>query len=117
MIENCPHCGQPMPVASDSEPLRLRICGWFKRRPNTTWTESERTKLRAAAKLNTPEADLVLLDQWYADPSTYKRRAVATLLNNWNTEIDRARAWADQKKPARASYAQQWKMEQKQTEI
>jgi hypothetical protein len=95
-------------VMQDLELLRLRICAWFNRRPGTVWTAKEIEKLRAVAVLRTTEADLALLDQWFADPKTFHRRDVQTLLNNWNAEIDRARQWAGQRQPARASYAAEW---------
>ena len=91
-----------------TEALRLRICGWFRRRRTTTWTEKERAGLRAVVKLGTPEPDLVLLDGWFAAPDTWHRKDVSTLLNNWNAEIDRARDWASKKSYKKVSYADQW---------
>jgi hypothetical protein len=115
MSAKCPHCGQDMPEGSnppgtgaDVEKLRLRICGWFKRRFTTAWTEKERASLRAVAKLAPTEADLILLDGWFADRETWHRKDVQTLLNNWNAEIDRARDWAGKKTYRTKSYAEQW---------
>lgn len=79
------------PPLEDYEPLRKRICGWFYRRVTTQWNSKELTALKRIGISNPTEDDLRLLDKWFASPDTFHRKDVQTLLNNWNTEIDRAR--------------------------
>lgn len=78
-----------------SEALRLRICGWFKRRPGSVWDKKELAGLAIVVAANTPEEDLLLLDRFYAAPDSYHRKDVQTLLNNWNGEIDKAKDYAN----------------------
>jgi hypothetical protein len=113
-MTKCPHCGQAMPGGPDpSEAMKFRICGWFQRRLTTVWDRKELVKLKEVAALGTPEEDLKLLDIWFAASDTYHRRDVLTLLNNWNSEIDRARAY--QPKPARGqTFTERWRKEQGQ---
>jgi len=76
--------------------LMVRIGTWFGRRPTTLWTVYE---AEAFLRLDIDEdEDFVMLEQYYtADAKDfdrdYRRRDLGTLLNNWNTELDRARAW------------------------
>lgn len=74
----------------------------FQRRPETPLTESESRAFRksAAAIKATTEEDWKILEEFYAAPQheTYARKDLATLVNNWNGEIDRARVW--RKRPA-----------------
>ncbi len=74
-------------------PLGLRICGWFNRRLTTKWSEKENRALKSVETLKTAEDDLALLDHWFEMKAPYRRHDPITLLNNWNTEIDRARSW------------------------
>lgn len=78
--------------------LQLRARAIFRRRPETPLTASEErafAESRAAIEA-TSEEDWQLLEAFYAAPQsdTYARTSLATLLNNWNGEIDRARTWA-----------------------
>ena len=73
------------------ESFKLRIGSWFKRRPNTTWSEKEMKALKAVSAYKTPEDELNALEAYYNSSSSYLRRDIITLLNNWNTEIDRAK--------------------------
>lgn len=76
------------------ESAKLRVGGWFRRRPSTTWSEKEEKLLRKVLALETPEDDWQLLETFYTAPAStpdYRRRDIETLLNNWNGEIDRAR--------------------------
>ncbi len=74
-------------------PLVKRICRWFNRREATKWTQKEKRALKAVESLKTPEEDLALLDRFYELKAPYRRHDPITLMNNWNTEIDRAREW------------------------
>ena len=67
------------------------------RRESTPLTNGESRaypKNRAAIEA-TNEDDWKLLERFYAAPQTetYARKDLATLLNNWNGEIDRAKKW------------------------
>lgn len=75
----------------EMEALRVRIGGWFNRRESTAWSEKELKALKTVLKLNTPEDDLVSLENRYLSGCKYLRRDILTLLNNWNGEIDRAK--------------------------
>jgi len=69
-----------------------RINVLYRRRITTQWNDKE---LRALRKIKFEEEDLVLIEA-YAHPKTgskYRRKDIVTLLNNWNGEVDRARAW------------------------
>ena len=79
------------------DPIQLRAEAIFKRRPETPLTAGEErafAKSRGAIEATT-EADWLLLEAFYAAPQseTFTRTDLATLVNNWNGEIDRARAW------------------------
>jgi hypothetical protein len=85
------------PVPAPKWPLQLRAEKLMGRRPETPLTASE----QRAFKKNKPcieqtsEADWLALETFYAAPQeqTYARKDLATLVNNWNGEIDRAKAW------------------------
>jgi hypothetical protein len=79
----------------ESDSLRSRINKWFRRREGTEWQASELKALRSVVKLNTPESDLQLLDARYELKNKYRRKDILTLLNNWNTEIDRCKSGDD----------------------
>jgi hypothetical protein len=79
----------------ESDSLRSRINKWFSRRENTEWSDKELKALKSVVKLNTPESDLQLLDARYESKNKYRRKDILTLLNNWNTEIDRCKSGDD----------------------
>ena len=75
--------------------LQIRIESWFHRRSETPWGTSELRawdKNQLVIEASTPE-ELDLLAKRYDGPEKdpYCRRDIATLLNNWTGEIDRAR--------------------------
>lgn len=80
----------------DLEAFRLRIGSWFKRRPQTKWSNKEIKALKEAFDSGFTAEELDVLEQFYWSDSKYKRRDILTLLNNWNTEIDRSKGqWFD----------------------
>ena len=85
-------CHQPNP---ELDSLRSRINKWFRRRAGTEWQSAELKALKLVVKLNTPESDLQLLDARYETKNKYRRKDIMTLLNNWNTEIDRCKSGDD----------------------
>lgn len=85
---------QPNPDP-EADSLRSRINKWFRRREGTEWQASELKALKLVVKLKTPESDLQLLDARYETKNKYRRKDILTLLNNWNTEIDRCKSGDD----------------------
>jgi hypothetical protein len=81
--------------SSESDSLRSRINKWFSRRENTEWSKKELKALSLIVKLRTPESDLQLLDARYQSKNKYRRKDILTLLNNWNSEIDRCKSGDD----------------------
>ena len=56
----------------------------------------ETKALKAVIALRTPPEDIDALETRYKSGNPYLRRDILTLLNNWNTEIDRAKQPATQ---------------------
>lgn len=83
----------------DSDALRSRINKWFGRREGTKWTANELKALKLIVALKTQESDLQLLDFRYESKNQYRRKDILTLLNNWNTEIDRCKSDLQQSLP------------------
>lgn len=71
--------------------LKDRIGSWFSRRASTIWSDKETKALKAVIALRTPPEDIDALEARYKSGNPYLRRDIITLLNNWNTEIDRAK--------------------------
>lgn len=79
-------------------PALLRAFGLFRRRSSTPLDAAElrawQKKESRGAVEATSEADWKLLEWWFqtsGPDSRYRRKDLATLLNNWNAEIERAR--------------------------
>lgn len=81
-------------LSAELDTFRIRICFWFKRRPETRWKDKEIKLLKEAFDSGFTAEELDILEQFYLGNSKYKRRDIITLLNNWNTEIDRAKGEA-----------------------
>jgi hypothetical protein len=98
MFTNAPDSDSDTDSDTDTDPargiaaLRARIGSWFKRRPETSWSQKELKALKATFDLNTPESEILLLEIRYKSGNQFLRRDILTLLNNWNTEIDRAKS-------------------------
>lgn len=92
----------PLPPKGDSwEPdeLQLQVSGWFNRRPTTPWNDKEK---RAWRKVDKSDESISDLNAYYTaeipDGEDYRRHDLVTLLNNWNGEIDRAKAFISKSK-------------------
>ena len=79
---------------------QLRAEKLFRKRETTPWDKSEaRAWKDAKATVEaTSEEEWTALEQFYgaqevADRPLYRRRNLATLLNNWSGEITKAKAW------------------------
>ncbi len=68
--------------------LQRRINSWFNRRDSTPWSDKELKAYKAIK--DTPPEDLDALEKRYTSNAPYLRQDIATLLNNWPGEIDRA---------------------------
>lgn len=93
------------PIVPKGDDVALKmIFAFFHRRETTALDGSEKRALQKnrAAVDSTSKEDWELLAWFYALPEegTYRRKNVATLLNNWNAEIDRARAFRTNHRPA-----------------
>ena len=75
-----------------NSPAMEQIGGFFGRRPGTLWTVAEGVAL---LELKPTPDEVELLAKYYAKAldrdDDFRRRDLSTLLNNWNTELDRAR--------------------------
>jgi hypothetical protein len=97
-----PASGDDAPPASAVEdPHLVRAKAIFRMRPGTPLDRSQarawRTALAAVA--GTTEPEWQLLEAYYcaviASRDDYRRRDLATLLNNWSGELTRAAAWSE----------------------
>jgi uncharacterized protein YdaU (DUF1376 family) len=73
-----------------NSPAMETIGKFFGRKPGTLWTVAEGAAL---FELKPTPDEVEILGRYYAIEleEDYRRRDLATLLNNWQTEIDRAR--------------------------
>lgn len=75
-----------------TSPRALRIAALFHRRPTTAWDEREIKAFKNTAKH--PDEDFELLMDYYENSkSPFLRKDLLTFLNNFTTELDRARVW------------------------
>lgn len=85
------------PKVKPKGPLQLRAEKLMRRRESTPLTAAEDRafKKNAPCIKATSEDDWQALEAFYAapQPETYARKDLAALVNNWNGEIDRAKAW------------------------
>lgn len=74
--------------------LMVRIGGWFNRKASNLWTLEEGIKL---SQIQPDPDDVDTLESWYLASDVgdldIRRRDLATLLNNWTVDLDRARLW------------------------
>ena len=86
-------------------PLQLRAEALMRRRPTTPLHPKEKRAFqRARPSIKaTSEEDWTALEAYYAAKMSpdedIRRKALEQLLNNWNGEIDRARAWLAKNEP------------------
>lgn len=92
------HQLESSPLRGDSEILHgneLRLKRWFKRRESTPLSDKEKKSIKST--LQTSDDEWTMLEAYYANPfppnNDPRRRDMATLLNNWQGEIDRARGF------------------------
>jgi hypothetical protein len=77
---------------------QLRLGALFKRRASTKWSDREIKSFKNIGEI--PDDDLRLIEKYYTASfevgKSILRRDILTLLNNWNGEVDRARAYKPQ---------------------
>lgn len=75
-------------------PEMQRIGSWFGRQPDTLWSVYEAEAIATAAPT---ENQIAGMEFYYTatieKDDDYRRRNVETLLNNWHSELDRAREY------------------------
>jgi len=87
--------------------LQLRVEKLMNRRVTTSMDSSESRAYKSAlpAIKQTSEDDWNLLEEYYRSDASFKRMSLATLLNNWNGEIEKARIYKqDGEKPRQMSF-------------
>ena len=73
------------------EDLKGRVNKLFNRREKTAWSEKETKQLKAIAKREDVLDELTEIEALYNSGYEYRRKDVITFLNNFATELDRAR--------------------------
>lgn len=81
-------------------PQMVKIGAWFGRKPETLWTLAESEALN---QISPTDKEIDGMATYYDDlippEKDYRRRDLQTLLNNWPTELDRARQHYKAKHP------------------
>lgn len=82
-------------VAENTQEM-IRIGGWFDRRPTSLWTVAEEASLKI---IDPTEPEIAGMEIYYTaeipKDNDIRRRDLATLLNNWSGELDRARKFVN----------------------
>ncbi len=79
----------------------VRIAAVLHRRPDTPWNEKKEIEPFRRMSKTVKDEDLTLVERYYAvnwPPRTsvnHLRHDLATLINNWQGEVDRARIWCE----------------------
>lgn len=89
----------PFAKVEINTPTMILIGGWFNRKPTNLWSKEDAAKLAA---IDPDPDDIAALDHWYQQTRAKvievsghdsRQTALPTLLNNWQTAADRARAF------------------------
>lgn len=84
-----------------SSPIALRMAAIMHRKSSTPWNLRKEIKPFRALSRAISEEDLALVERYYArnwPPRTgvnHLRHDLATLINNWQGEVDRAQIWSE----------------------
>lgn len=76
--------------------LAQRINALFHRRESTAWSVYEMRKLKEVAGRTDALTEMGEIEKLYNSDYPYRRRDISTFLNNWTTELDRARNYKPQ---------------------
>lgn len=71
--------------------IKERVNRLFNRRSSTAWSDKETKQLKAVAKREGVLDELAEIETLYNSGYEYRRKDVITFLNNFATELDRAR--------------------------
>lgn len=97
--------GKPSDLLPTS-PTAKRVAAIFHRRPTTAWSAKEKQSYQDIGTI--PEDELALMEEFYAAeiPASedFRRHNLATALNNWPGELDKARRWKAQSKSKEVLY-------------
>jgi len=79
---------------TENSPEMIRIGSWFGRRSSNLWSVSEAQTLKS---ISPTDPEIEGMGIYYTadipEEKDIRRRDLSTLLNNWNGELDRARAY------------------------
>lgn len=81
--------------------IAKRVAAIMHRRPESKWNQKKEIIPFVAIKNSITEEDLAMVERYYKKnwpPRTsvnHLRHDLATLINNWQGEVDRARIWCD----------------------
>ena len=94
---------QEQPVFTDTiSELKHRLNTLYCRRETTAWSKKEIISLKEISKRNGVLDEMTEIENLYNSGYQYARRDIKTLLNNWTTELDRARL---KNKPRRLAWS------------
>lgn len=84
-------------------PEMLEVASWFGRRPKTVWSKSEMKAWKSIISWFEFDGDDWDALRWYYTKSgcRFLRRDIGTLLNNWQSEIDRAKNYDSEQEKRR----------------
>lgn len=93
-----PDSDSPKPPKQDFSAYRLRLGALFGRRSATEWSDDELKKFKKVKPERELFEDELRLIEWFylleqkPNALLWRRKELVTLLNNWNGELDKARA-------------------------
>ena len=73
---------------------QIRLGKLFNRRPTTKWSEAEIKLWKAITPIHTD--DIAKVERFFKTPGSFHRKQLATLLANWNGEVDLANGTSTQ---------------------
>lgn len=99
---DCPVQITPRPTNLEAARVALCQLKQFNRRPSTQWTAKELAALKKTIPVD--PSDWAVISAYYnaelPEGKNYRRRDIQTLLNNWPSEVDRARQFVGTVKQA-----------------
>lgn len=101
---NEPPVKKPKPVKTPTSQEAIRLANLFRRKLTTPWTDKEIKAFKGLYPI--AESDLSVIEEYYnanwppVRDGNVLRHDLATLLNNWPGEVDRANTWAIASKKA-----------------
>ena len=90
--------------------LKRRMNALFHRRESTTWSVNEERRLHEISRRNDVLSECSEIEALYNSDYPYRRRSLQVFLNNWATELDRARNRVDDRNVQPRNYAPQQRL-------